>query len=315
MLMPTAVGINMTFLLPYSMLNRGWDKPFRGLARFDLATGMAIPYVLVTSCVVIASASSFHARIDDQLASNDPAEMRESPMFDSVHDLLIARVDAKLGDSAADLDPKAKLQRAAQLPVEEKKLALALVQRDAFQLSKTIAPLLGSSLANLVFGLGVFGMGFSTIIILMLINGFAFRELVGKPDATAPFVVGCLVAGLFGASWFYVWEGGAKFWLAIFASSFGMMLLPIAYITFFLMMNSKQILGEDKPRGASMVVWNVLMVISVAGAIAAASTAIYDKAMDEQHPEAFYAIVGLLAVFVVAVVIGFFFRKPKALES
>ena len=26
----TAVGINMTFLLPYSMLSRGWDKPFRG---------------------------------------------------------------------------------------------------------------------------------------------------------------------------------------------------------------------------------------------------------------------------------------------
>ena len=26
----TAVGINMTFLLPYSMLNRGWDTPFRG---------------------------------------------------------------------------------------------------------------------------------------------------------------------------------------------------------------------------------------------------------------------------------------------
>ena len=37
----TAVGINMTFLMPYSMLNRGWDKPFRGLARFDLCTGMA----------------------------------------------------------------------------------------------------------------------------------------------------------------------------------------------------------------------------------------------------------------------------------
>ena len=30
-----AVGINMTFLLPYSMLARGWDKDFRGLAVFD----------------------------------------------------------------------------------------------------------------------------------------------------------------------------------------------------------------------------------------------------------------------------------------
>ena len=31
-----AVGINMTFLLPYSMLRKGWDKDFRGLAIFDL---------------------------------------------------------------------------------------------------------------------------------------------------------------------------------------------------------------------------------------------------------------------------------------
>jgi hypothetical protein len=31
----TVVGINMTFLLPYSMMNRGWDRPFKGLARFD----------------------------------------------------------------------------------------------------------------------------------------------------------------------------------------------------------------------------------------------------------------------------------------
>ena len=53
----TAVGINMTFLLPYSMLSRGWDKPFRGLATvMTFRPVMAIPYVLVTSCVVIAAA-------------------------------------------------------------------------------------------------------------------------------------------------------------------------------------------------------------------------------------------------------------------
>ena len=68
----TAVGINMTFLLPYSMLNRGWDKPFRGLARFDLCTGMAIPYMLVTSCVVIAASSAFHGKADDNFLSDNP---------------------------------------------------------------------------------------------------------------------------------------------------------------------------------------------------------------------------------------------------
>ncbi|MFP6763295.1 MAG: hypothetical protein VB858_06750, partial [Planctomycetaceae bacterium] len=40
----TAVGINMTFLFPYSLLKKNWDRTFRGLSIFDLATGMAIPF-------------------------------------------------------------------------------------------------------------------------------------------------------------------------------------------------------------------------------------------------------------------------------
>lgn len=307
----TAVGINMTFLLPYSMLSRGWDKPFRGLARFDLSTGMAIPYILVTSCVVIAAASSFHGKIDDQLKSSDLAVMQESPMYDSVETTLLARVDVTLGDAAESTSQEEKLIQVAALSEGEKILSLALVKRNAFQLSQTLAPLLGDGNAKLVFGLGVFGMGFSTIIILMLINGYAFQEMFGQPDGKGPFIAGVIVAGLFGASWVYVWDGDAKFWLAIFTSTFGMILLPIAYITFFLMMNSKRILGAEKPTGGSMLIWNVLMVFSVIGALGAAGTAVYDKAMDAKHPAAFYAIAGLLIVYGLCVIVGFFLRKPR----
>ena len=56
----TAVGINMTFLLPYSMLRKGWGKPHRGLAIYDLSIGLIVPFVLATACVVIAAASQFH---------------------------------------------------------------------------------------------------------------------------------------------------------------------------------------------------------------------------------------------------------------
>ena len=121
----------------------------------------------------------------------------------------------------------------AELPAEEKKMAVALVKRNAFELSETLTPLLGESLSKLVFGLGVFGMGFSTIIILMLINGYAFREMVNKPNSTTVFGVGVLVAGIAGASWFYFWTNpDLKFYLAIYASTFGSMLLPVAYIAF-----------------------------------------------------------------------------------
>ena len=92
----TAVGINMTFLMPYSMLRRGWDRNFRGLSRFDLSTGMAIPYVLVTSCVVIASATQFHAQVDEAFLSDNPADMQESPLFaGTCLKALVDRVEAE----------------------------------------------------------------------------------------------------------------------------------------------------------------------------------------------------------------------------
>jgi len=49
-----AVGINMTFLYPYSLLAKGWGKPHKTLARWDLAMSMFLPFALVTSLVIIA---------------------------------------------------------------------------------------------------------------------------------------------------------------------------------------------------------------------------------------------------------------------
>ena len=228
-------------------------------------------------------------------------------MFDSVKDSLLKRAKTQLGDSSTEADQMAMI---ASLSEGEKVMASALVKRNAFQLSETLEPLLGKSLSNLVFGLGVFGMGFSTIIILMLINGYVFREMMNQPNGTAPFVIGCMVAGLSGASWVYLWSGGAKFWLPIITSSFGMMLLPIAYITFFLMMNSKRILGDEKPTGVSMLVWNVLMIISVVGAVIAAKAAI--EAQMSKSAAAYNSIVAILVVYGLLIVFGFFYRRNKA---
>ena len=55
-----AVGINMTFLFPYSIRARGWGREHAGLARFDLWTGMLIPFAIVTSLLIIASANQFY---------------------------------------------------------------------------------------------------------------------------------------------------------------------------------------------------------------------------------------------------------------
>ncbi len=306
----TAVGINMTFLMPYSLLNRGWDRTFRELSRFDLATGMAIPYIAVTSCIVIAAASQFHGKVDAQFLSSDPAIMQESPLFRRTVGLLKERVTS---DDFAYLSKEEKeklsdeeLIQAAKLPAAEKQIVSSLIKRNAFDLASALEPLLGEKVSRYAFGLGILGMGFSTIIILMLINGFAFCEILGKPLKGWPYILGCLVAGGVGATWPFFWQGSSQVYLSIIASSFGMMLLPIAYVTFFFMMNSRRVLGDDLPKGRSRLVWNILMGLSVLGAVAAAGKAIVDKA---SHPSAGWIVVTLAIVFPAAVLVGFFFRR------
>ena len=49
-----AVGINMTFLYPYTLLAKGWGKHHKKLARWDLGMSMFLPFALVTSLVMVA---------------------------------------------------------------------------------------------------------------------------------------------------------------------------------------------------------------------------------------------------------------------
>ena len=85
-----------------------------------------------------------------------------------------------------------------------------------------------------------------------------------------------------------------------------MMLLPIAYSTFFMMMNSKKLMGVEKPEGGRLTVWNILMGISVIGAFIAAGTAVYDKG---SHPVVGKTVTIVGVVFAIALVVGFFKKK------
>ena len=160
----TAVGINMTFLLPYSMLRKGWGREHRGLATFDLSLGLFLPFFLATTCVVIASASQFHGEYDEGLL--DPAKRTAlTEKLQGAYDKNLSGIQAKLGEAKEPNDT-------------DKQLAAMLVSRDAFQLAGSLENLNGNkAVSQIVFGIGVLGMALSTIIILMLINGFAVKKL------------------------------------------------------------------------------------------------------------------------------------------
>lgn len=61
-LLGAAVGVNMVFLYPYSLMARGWGKEHLRLAYFDLIGAMFIPFILATGLVIIATSNTLHKR-------------------------------------------------------------------------------------------------------------------------------------------------------------------------------------------------------------------------------------------------------------
>ena len=275
-----AIGINMTFLFPYSMLKKGWNKDFRGLAIFDLATGLFVPFFVATSCIVVASASQFHAKPAEGLAIS---RVENGALVYAVVDgkqvvparnlvkpyvaLLDERVSKVMGaEKFAALTEAQKDAARNGLSSQEKEMAAMLVKRDASNLSETLVPLVGDEVARYIFGFGVLGMAMNAILMNMLICGLCFAEILGKKGAKwnligSSLIVVSAVISLFCA--------GARMWLVIYAGVMAMVLLPIAYGAFLVIMNSARIMKESQPREIKRVVWNVLMSCSVAASCVA----------------------------------------------
>ncbi len=250
----TAVGINMTFLLPYSMLRKGWGKTHRGLAICDLSVGLIVPFVLATGCVVIAAASQFHTKSEDVFAMLQEGKGKEVGEYNKLVDKLLAH---QMGEQFAELNETEVATARAELPEVDRRVAAMLAARDNLALAKTLEPLVGTNISQKLFGVGVLGMAVSTIIILMLINGFAFCEMLGVPAEGNMHRLGSLLpaVGVLGP---FVWAKAAPA-LATPTSVAGGAMLPIAYLSFLLLMNCPKLLGDAMPRGARRLRWNLLM--------------------------------------------------------
>jgi len=301
----TAVGINMTFLLPYSMLKRGWNKTFRGLAVFDLSTGLFVPFIIATSCVVIASATQFHARPAPGLLGETDVQGELIQPAKSVIDNTHARIKFEMGAEAFDkLTDKEKAQRVAALPEADKRMAAMLVKRDAFSLANSLSPLTGKVFAQYIFGFGVLAMAISSIIILMLINGFVVCEMFGWESKGLKYRIACLLPGLSGAMGPFFWKQ-ASFWLAVPTSMIAMVVLPVAYFTFFMLMNQKKLLGDNLPVGGKRISWNVLMAVAAGLATFGSLFSLWDRFR--------WTGITIAGVFTMLVITVYFIRKNRNL--
>jgi len=193
-----AVGINMTFLFGYTLLARGWSRQHRALARFDLITGMFVPYVIVTSLIVIACACTIHGT---EFAPEQ---------------ILPANVGVLIGSTGV-----------------------------------------GTAFGRFGFGLGILGMALSTITLQMLVAGFAVCEMLGIEATGWRYRLSCLLPApaFLGV---ILWTSMGT-WIALPAFTIGLIMLPIAYVGWFLLQNSSRFLGDDRPRGRNAVGWNIAL--------------------------------------------------------
>ncbi|MFL2913348.1 MAG: divalent metal cation transporter [Opitutales bacterium] len=304
----TAVGINMTFFMPFVLLNRKWGREHRGLAKFDLWTALLIPYVVATSCVVIAAGSQFNGKPESAYQDYENRVLH-SNLAKGYGDFMTERLSLELGKEEFNkLAPIQKKERMRSIPEPDKQLAAMLVKRDAFNLAASLESLLeNKTFSHYIFGIGVVGMALSTIIILMTINGHAICEVLGKPHKGPVFLGGAYIAGI-GVLGPFVWSDAA-FWLAVPTSILGFTLIPVAYLSFFLLLNSKNVLGRERPSGMGRIIWNTGLILSLAIMGTAAFYVAWNKTWGD-IPFGRFALVG----FGILLLIGHFTLKNKKLE-
>jgi hypothetical protein len=234
-----------------------------------------------------------------------------------LHDNLVKDFDSlisgRLANEHQGYENKSKAEKKEILktvPVADKYMAAMLVKRDSFNLAASLEGLLGSkAFSHYVFGIGVVGMALSTIIILMTINGHAVCEVLGKPHKGPVFLAGALVAGL-GVVGPFAWGAESKFWLAVPTSILGFTLIPVAYLSFFLLINSKKVLGKNRPTGKGRFIWNAGLLVALAVMGSAAFLTAWNKTWGD-IPFGRYALIG----FGIMLIIGHFHLKHAKLAA
>ncbi|MFT5127671.1 MAG: Mn2+/Fe2+ NRAMP family transporter [Rhodothermales bacterium] len=264
-----SVGINMTFLLPYTLRDRKWGKKHMSLSKIDLSVGLVIPFVLVTVFVISAASTTLHTKVDASLTGwsfASPSET-EPGQLGKYRDSL-SKLAVELNGEAFPKKPKdfEKLEKEAQeeilvaqnpyldkISVADRAIASATLKHGTAALAAPLKELFGGSAGTLIFGIGVVFIALSTILMLMLINGYALEAAFGLPR-----YVGCLLVldGVLGP---FIW-GKTGAYLAVPTSVIGLTLLPIAIWAFFFVAKSKK-MGEHRLGGLGTVVCAVVALI------------------------------------------------------
>lgn len=213
----TAVGINMTFVYGYTLLNRQWGPVHRELARYDIVIGLVFPYLLVTGLMSIAAASVLHG-----------GEIQIS----------------------GRLSPDMAMGMFANSGISE----------------------IGS---RLIFSLGILGMAAGSLVMHMLCCGSAAAEMFGWDHHSRKYQLALLIPtpAVLGV---FLWSSMGPYVILPTSAICGF-LLPIAYVGWYWLNNSKAYLGDDRPKGGRRRLYNAAMLLCIATVLASVAYTTFVK--------------------------------------
>ncbi len=249
----STLGVNLIFALPLLLLGRGWKQAHGGFAKFNLFSGLLLPFALCCVCLTLLSAFAHQLSQTHGSTIKDPS----SPpleMSTEAHEILASRVAWEIGSDQFDsLAPLQQEELILALASEEKLLALLLPNTNVEQWIETLS-ISCNPLITPLLGAAILIMTFSTIVVLMILNGHLVCEVWGKAHKGAPFQSGSLALALASVGPF-VWSQQEE-WIADPTYFLNLAILPFALLSFLLMLNSRELMGRRKPAGVGGILLN-----------------------------------------------------------
>ena len=215
----STLGVNLLFALPLLLLGRGWKREHSGFAKFNMFAGLFIPFVLCSSSVTLLSVIAHQNLIKETNPDIHNHEDRiEIPTTGPIHNLLAERISREIGQREFDsLPPFQQEEKISNLSNQEKMLARFVLHTNTKHWVQLLSYNRDNSI-GILLGISILLISFSTIVILMLLNGHLVCEVLGKPHRGAAFQSGSLLLALSSVGPF-IWSDQITGWQTLPTSS------------------------------------------------------------------------------------------------
>ena len=241
----STLGVNLLFSLPLLLLGRGWRRDHNQFAKFNLFIGLFIPFILCSSCLTILSAVA-HQKMIHSLSEEVSVNTKYSES-ETIRNLLKERIIFEIGEEQFQtLPPFQQDEKIESLSKPNYILAHLVSQSDIKKWIHYLSDS-GKEPVKYLLGIVVLLISFSTIVILMVLNGHLICEILGKPHKGAPFQTGSLLLAVSSIGPF-VWSD-QEAWVADPSYFLSLAIIPYILLSFLLILNSKELLGRQYPQG------------------------------------------------------------------